>query len=169
MESTFRYRTTACDTVQGRRTRTAPYKFVQCRMNTYSVVRNHKTYVTAKHPMKLYDKWIHTTSYCIQIFDDDVCCFDVHIVYHGSILQDAIMVDYVNIEAAHASVTDLACSKSLHWTPFGDVWFSSVQCVTHSTLYETVRYSMKYTDVLCICCHHNPAGTRHHIDDEWTL
>ena len=33
-------------------------------------------------------------------------CFDVHIVYHGSIMQDAIMIDYVHIEAVHVVVTD---------------------------------------------------------------
>ena len=37
---------------------------------------------------------------------DDVSCFDVHIVYQGSILQDATLVGYVNIKATYVAVID---------------------------------------------------------------
>ena len=40
------------------------------------------------------------------ICDGYVYFSDVHIVYHGSILQDATMVDYVNIREVHVAVAD---------------------------------------------------------------
>ena len=42
-----------------------------------------------------------------RLFCDGYVYFsDVHIVYHGSILQDATMVDYVNIREVHIAVAD---------------------------------------------------------------
>ena len=62
------------------------------------------------------------------IHNSHVHWFDVHKVYHGGILQDATMVDYVHIETVHVTVVDQPVRKVPNdwWGMLRDVFLCEI-------------------------------------------